>query len=88
MEALRRELDKAILYCLDQEEITAQDLGDLVGKSREDAVWDVSEAVAKRDPVMAMTLVEDLLATGTYPLVLLTLLVRQARHVQQQRPAF
>jgi DNA polymerase-3 subunit delta len=85
MEALRRELDKALLYCLDQQEITALDLENLVGKSREDAIWDVSEAVAKRDPIRAMTLVEDLLATGTYPLVLLTLLVRQARHVLQAR---
>jgi DNA polymerase-3 subunit delta len=85
MEALRRELDKALLYCLDQEEITAKDLESLVGKSREDAVWDISEAVAQSDPARAMSLVEDLLTTGTYPLVILTLLVRQTRHILQAR---
>jgi DNA polymerase III delta subunit len=32
-----------------------------------------------------MALIDDLLAAGTYPLVLLTLLVRQARHLLQAR---
>jgi DNA polymerase-3 subunit delta len=85
MEALRRELDKAILYCLDQEEIGAKDLERLVGKSREDAVWEISEAVGRKDPARAMALVEDLLAGGAHPLVLLTLLARQTRHVLQAR---
>lgn len=85
MEMLGTELEKAVLYCHDRDRIAAADLVDLVGKSREDAVWDITEAVARRDPVRAMMLVEDLLATGTYPLVLLTLLVRQARHLLQAR---
>jgi len=85
MESLRRELDKAILYCLDQDDIEARDLERLVGKSREDAVWDVSEAVARKDPAHAMTLLQDLLTGGTYPLVILTLLARQTRHVLQAR---
>jgi len=85
MQTLRNELDKAVLYCLDKKKIEAADLESLVGKSREDAVWSVSEAVASRDAVRALGLLEDLLATGTYPLVILTLLIRQARHLLQAR---
>jgi DNA polymerase-3 subunit delta len=85
MQTLRNELDKAVLYCLDKKRIDAADLERLVGKSREDAVWSVSEAVAARDAVTALQLLEDLLATGTYPLVILTLLIRQARHLLQAR---
>lgn len=85
METLRMELDKALLYCLEQDTIGADDLAKLVGKSREEAVWDVATAVVAGQPVRAMELIEDLLAAGTYPLVLLTLLVRQTRHLLQAR---
>ncbi len=85
METLRTELDKALLYCLDQKRITAEDLRDLVGKSREDAVWDVGEAVARGEPSRAMELIDDLLDAGTYPLIILTLLIRQTRHLLQAR---
>lgn len=85
MQTLRNELDKAILFCLDKKRIDAADLEKLVGKSREDAVWSVSEAVAARNAVTALQLLEDLLATGTYPLVILTLLIRQTRHLLQAR---
>jgi DNA polymerase-3 subunit delta len=85
MELLRSELDKAILFCFDQHEITARNLENLVGKSREDAVWDITETVARRDSARAMELIDDLLTAGTYPLVLMTLLARQARHMLQAR---
>lgn len=85
MESLKSELDKAVLYCMDQASIGAADIEKLVGRSREEAVWEIAEAVMQRDPQRALALVEDLLAAGTYPLILLTLLVRQARHLVQAR---
>ncbi|MFN8177495.1 MAG: DNA polymerase III subunit delta [bacterium] len=85
MEALRTELDKAILFCLERDRIRAKDLERLVGKTKEDAVWDVGEAVARGDGSAACELVRDLEASGTHPLVVLTLLVRQARHLLQAR---
>ncbi len=85
MEVLRQELDKALLYCLDRERVDAPDLERLVGKSREDAVWEISDAVRAKDARRALTLCEDMLAAGTFPLVLLALLVRQARHLLQAR---
>jgi DNA polymerase-3 subunit delta len=85
METLGSELDKAILYCLDQESIGAADLERLVVRSREEAVWEITEAVLQRDPRRALALMDDLLAAGTYPLVLMTLIVRQARHLLQAR---
>jgi DNA polymerase-3 subunit delta len=85
MQTLRNELDKAVLYCLDRDRIEAADLEQLVGKSREDAVWSVAEAAANRNPVRAMELLHDLFAAGQYPLVVLTLMVRQFRHLLQAR---
>jgi DNA polymerase-3 subunit delta len=85
METLRSELDKAILFCLGKDGIELADLEPLVGKSREDQVWDVGEAVAARDASKAVELIRDLVASGTHPLVVLTLLVRQARHLLQAR---
>ncbi len=85
MGALRAELDKAILYCMDRDRIRVEDLERLVGKTKEDAVWDVTDAVARGDAAAARELVRDLEAIGTHPLVVLTLLVRQARHLLQAR---
>ncbi|NNE42911.1 MAG: hypothetical protein HKN12_01770 [Gemmatimonadetes bacterium] len=85
MQTLRMELDKALLFCLNDDRIDARDLEKLVGKSREDAVWSVAEAVARRNSVEAMELVGDLMNSGTYPLVILTLIIRQFRHLLQAR---
>ncbi|MBZ0267151.1 DNA polymerase III subunit delta [bacterium] len=85
MESLRMELEKALLFHLDADRITAAGLAELVGKSREDAVWDVTERIHAGDVVGALRMVEDLFATGTFPLVVLTLLVRQTRHLLQAR---
>lgn len=85
LQRLNMELEKAVLYCGDADRIEAADLEKLVGKSREDAVWDVAAAVAARRPARAIELLEDLLARGIYPLVVLTLLVRQTRHLLQAR---
>lgn len=85
MEVLRSELDKAVLYKLGRETIDVQDIADLVGRSREEAVWEIADAVLRRDARRALLLIEDQLAAGTYPLVLLTLLIRQARQLLQAR---
>jgi DNA polymerase III delta subunit len=85
MELLRSELDKAVLYKLGGATIERQDIADLVGRSREEAVWEIADAVLRRDARRALTLIEDQLAAGTFPLVLLTLLIRQARQLLQAR---
>jgi DNA polymerase-3 subunit delta len=85
MDSLRSELDKALLYKLGRDTIDTQDIADLVGRTREEAVWEISEAVMRRDARRALLLIEDQLAAGVFPLVLLTLLVRQSRHLLQAR---
>jgi DNA polymerase-3 subunit delta len=85
MEILRSELDKAVMYRLERDTIDAHDIANLVGRSREEAVWEISDAVLRRDARRALMLIEDQLSAGTYPLVLLTLLIRQARHLLQAR---
>lgn len=85
MEALRTELDKAVLYHWNEDHITAAGLAQLIGKSREDAVWDVAGRIEQRDATAALEMLTDLFTSGTYPLVVLTLLVRQTRHLLQAR---
>lgn len=85
METLRMELEKVMLYFLNEDRITEQGIAPLVAKSREDAVWDVTDAIGKSDSNRAMQLLDDLFTTGTHPLVVLTLLVRQTRHLLQAR---
>ena len=85
MGVLRAELDKALLFCLDRDRIRAKDLEKLVGKTREEMVWDVGEAIVRGDGSRAREMLRDLAAHGTHPLVVLTLLVRQARHLLQAR---
>jgi DNA polymerase-3 subunit delta len=70
---------------MDRDRIRAKDLERLVGKTKEDMVWDVTEAVVHGDAVKARELVRDLEASGTHPLVMLTFLVRQARQLLQAR---
>jgi len=85
MGVLKGELDKALLYCHERDRIEVADLEKLVGKSREDAVWDVTEAVSRGDARRALSILEDLVTSGTFPLVILALLVRQTRHLLQAR---
>jgi DNA polymerase-3 subunit delta len=85
MGVLKGELDKALLYCYESSRIDVADLEKLVGKSREDAVWDVTEAVSRGDARRALSILDDLVSTGTFPLVILAPLVRQTRHLLQAR---
>jgi DNA polymerase-3 subunit delta len=85
MEVLRMELDKALLYCLDRDVIEASDLETLVGRSKEDAIWDVSTEITRGNAVEATKILKELVTSGTYPLVILSLLVRQTRHLLQAR---
>jgi DNA polymerase-3 subunit delta len=85
MEALRSELDKAVLFCRDADRIRAADLEKLVGKTREEAAWAISDAVSGGDVGRARELLRDLVAAGTHPLVVLALLARQARLLLQAR---
>jgi DNA polymerase-3 subunit delta len=85
METLSEELEKAVLFRWKEDTIDAVHLESLVGKTREDAVWDITGAVMSGNSARAMELLADLLASGVYPLVLLTLLVRQGRHLLQAR---
>jgi DNA polymerase-3 subunit delta len=85
MELLRAELEKALLYCMERTTIDATDLTLLVGRSHEEAVWEIADAVMRRDARRAVMLIEDQLAVGVHPLVLMTLLIRQARHLLQAR---
>jgi DNA polymerase III delta subunit len=85
MQVLHSELEKALLYCLDADRIDEKDIEKLVGRSREEVVWAAADAALAGDSAQAMELVDHLMADGTYPLVILTLFVRQVRHLLQAR---
>lgn len=67
---LQSELTKLALYS-DGGTITSKDVDLLVGHSREDEYFELSEAVQKRNLPLALKFLEDALAQGKHPIMLL-----------------
>ncbi len=67
---LQSELNKLALYS-DGNTITKKDVDLLVGHAREDEYFELSDAVTKRDFVAAKKYVDDAIAQGNHPLMML-----------------
>ncbi|MGV3624293.1 MAG: DNA polymerase III subunit delta [Archangium sp.] len=67
---LQSELNKLALYS-DGNTITKKDVDLLVGHAREDEYFELSDAVTKRDFVAAKKYVDDAVAQGNHPLMML-----------------
>ncbi len=67
---LQSELNKLALYS-DGNTITKKDVDLLVGHSREDEYFELSDAIQKRDFVAARKYVDDAVAQGSHPLMML-----------------
>lgn len=76
---LCRELEKLACYAGERQEITFDDIRAVVGKSREESVFEMLDAVADRDAGRALALLDELLGRGEAPLGILALLARQVR---------
>lgn len=82
---LRNELSKVAAHAGDRGAIERGDILALIGKTREERVFDLVDAVAGRSAARAAALVRDLLGQGEPALGILALLSRQYRLIWQAK---
>jgi len=68
------ESEKLALYVETEEKITIADLNAVIGRTREEAVYELSEAFANLDLTTTLTLNSRLLENGSHPLVIVAAL--------------
>ncbi len=69
--AIVRETEKLALYVDDLAKITLQDILEIVGRTREDALFELTDAFSEFDLERSLVLVARLVEAGVHPLVLL-----------------
>lgn len=82
---MRNELSKVAAHAGDREVVGREDVLALIGKTREERVFDLVDAVAGRSPARALALMRDLLGQGEPALGILALLARQYRLAWQAK---
>lgn len=68
------EAEKLALFTDDRPVITCADLEEMVARTREDALYELTDALGKRQPAKALTLASRLLEQGTHELAILATL--------------
>jgi DNA polymerase-3 subunit delta len=90
--AVVMETEKLALFALDRPVITCDDLETMVGRSREDALFELTDAFGKRQIVKTLTTLHHLLENGTHSLAILATMRNYLRRLLifrslQLRPA-
>lgn len=75
------ELEKVILSVTDRQKIEVKDIEETVGRSIEDSIFDLQEAIGRRDLEGAMLYFGELLGQGEFYLVLLQGIAREIRRL-------
>ena len=69
--AVVMETEKLALFVLDRPVITCDDLETMVGRSREDALYELTDAFGRRQVAKTLTILQHLLENGTHSLAIL-----------------
>jgi DNA polymerase-3 subunit delta len=90
--AVVTETEKLALFALDRPVITCNDLETMVGRSREDALFELTDAFGKRQMAKTLTTLQHLLENGTHSLAILATMRNYLRRLLifrslQLRPA-
>jgi DNA polymerase III subunit delta len=80
---VRNEVDKLCLYVGDKARITEEDVRALLADISSHAVWDLTDALARKDFAVSMRLLEALFRDGEAPPMILGALARQIRMITQ-----
>lgn len=78
-----RELEKLIDYTGSDSTIRKEDVEQLVGRTREDSIFDLTDAIAHRDAETALVTIRRLFDQGLHHLMILTMIIRQIRFLLQ-----
>lgn len=77
MENIQVELEKLISYCMGRDVVTNADVDAICTTRLQDRIFDLTEAVARKQTTRALNLYYDLLALKVQPLQILAMLARQ-----------
>jgi DNA polymerase III subunit delta len=72
--AVVMETEKLALFALDRPLITCEDLETMVGRSREDALYELTDAFGKRQTARTLSILHNLLENGIHSLAILSTL--------------
>lgn len=75
------EIEKLIVYIGKNQIIRAEDVEAVVPRTREESIFDLTDAIARRDSSAALKLIIDLEGTGHHPLELIGLIHSQLRNL-------
>jgi len=78
-------LRQLIVYAGERSVIEPDDVESLIGKTREESVFDLTEALSKKDAVRCLSLLGELLRQGAHHLMILSLMTREIRHLLHAR---
>jgi len=72
-------LEKLVLYAGDRGDIEVADVSDVLERSRQDPIYELTGAVSDRNPEMSLKLLDSLLQSGLHPLQAFAAIVNQMR---------
>jgi DNA polymerase-3 subunit delta len=75
------ELEKVVLSVKDRQKIEVNDIEETVGRTREDSIFDLQEAIGRRDLENAILFLGELLGQGEFYLVLLQSIAKEIWHL-------
>ena len=79
------ELEKLIFFVGDRSSIDEKDVEEVVGKTREDSIFDLTAALSEKNQLAALAALRALLDQGLHHLMILTMIVREVRLLLQAR---
>ncbi len=77
------ELQKLISYAGDRTVIDERDVEVVVGKTKEDSIFDLTNAISERNALAAISALKSLMDQGEHPLMILTMVSREIRLLLQ-----
>jgi len=79
------ELEKVVSFVGERSVVEKDDVEKVVGKTREDSIFDLTTALSEKNQLLALTALRALLDQGTHHLVILSMIVREIRFLLQAR---
>jgi DNA polymerase-3 subunit delta len=78
-------IGKLISYAGDKTQIEAEDVEAVVGRTKEDTIFDLTGALSARNLVFALRMLHELLDQGLHPQMIMTMIVREIRFLFQAK---
>jgi len=79
------ELEKLIFFVGDRGSVEESDVEEVVGKTREDSIFDLTTALSEKNQLAALAALRALLDQGLHHLMILSMIVREIRLLLQAR---